>query len=466
VTALSKATLTELSGDRTPTPAGDPVEVQFNPSSLRLQMTNNVEGGKSTTRPVEQHTGKSSDTLSLELVFDTADEGTTSAPRSVRERTADISKFVRPKDGAKQTPPRLRLQWGDFLFEGVMTSYSEELDLFASTGEPLRAKVQVSILGQDTRFESLATGPGAGTGAGAQPPGGGAGAGDGPIDRVATALGGESAPALAARLGLDPSAWRGMSFGDASPLTLSAGLEVGFSASLSAGAGIGVRAGVEAGLGLSLEARLGLPPTTGGAPGGPAPATAAAPAAASGAALAAAGGVGAAVEQLKIGRSEAARAQALAAFAAPGATAAAEGADAATVPAAPRPAPLRDGDEPSATVRRPAPPAAPPPRADARAVTFGFGVPLRARITGAVRSHDALDGRAVVGVRAPDAGVALTRDPTVAPWQVLPAAHEARTAADAAQLLRRPPRPCGCIGGAGCGCGGAGCGCRGHGSGG
>jgi Contractile injection system tube protein len=457
VTALAKASLQELTGDRNPTESGAPIDVQFNPASLRLQMTNNVEGGKTTTRPVEQHTGTSSDTLTLELVFDTADEGTTQSPRNVRERTAEVAKFVRPKDGSggsKQTPPRVRFQWGDFLFEGVMTSYSEDLDLFASTGVPLRAKVSVSIQGQDPKYESLASGPGAATGAGAKAPGGLGGAGAA-LNRVATALGGESAAGLAARLGLDPSAWRGLSFGGGSPLSLGAGLEVGFSASLSASVGIGVRAGVEAGLGVSLEARLGLAAGTAVgvsslAPGQAGGATTPA-AAAQGVALTSAGGVGAALETAKIARSREAATQALQAFAAPGApAAAAPSAPLALLPAPSRPAPLRTTAQPSAAARGAAPPAPPPPQADARAISFGLGVPLRARVTGAARTPT---GPPVIAARPPDSAVPLTEDPTVAPWTQLPAAHAARAAADDVQRQRRPVRPCGCGGGSGCRCG-------------
>ena len=48
---------------------------------------------------------------SLELVFDTADEGTTGSPKSVRAKTAQIERFVFPtsqtEDGQKQPkPPR------------------------------------------------------------------------------------------------------------------------------------------------------------------------------------------------------------------------------------------------------------------------------------------------------------------------------------------------------------------------
>ena len=75
---LAKAFLVELLGntkDSKPNPKRDPIPVQFNPTSLHLQMTNNEEGGKSRQRQAEQSTGAATTTLSLDLVFDSADEG-------------------------------------------------------------------------------------------------------------------------------------------------------------------------------------------------------------------------------------------------------------------------------------------------------------------------------------------------------------------------------------------------------
>src|ERR1700761_5423678 len=98
---LPKAMLFELKPDgRLQTDStGQPrpgIEVQFNPATMRLQISNATEGGESLGRQVRQHLGKSSTTLTLDLIFDTADEGTTVAPRSVRDRTAIIEKYVLP----------------------------------------------------------------------------------------------------------------------------------------------------------------------------------------------------------------------------------------------------------------------------------------------------------------------------------------------------------------------------------
>ena len=108
MSALEKATLSELSADGTQT-VGDPVPVQFNPTTMKLQLSNSTEGGKSRGRQTRQFLGSSSTVLTVDLVFDTADEGETDTPRSVRERTNAIEKYVLPKSQGKdkQAPPKL-----------------------------------------------------------------------------------------------------------------------------------------------------------------------------------------------------------------------------------------------------------------------------------------------------------------------------------------------------------------------
>ncbi|MCP5119763.1 MAG: hypothetical protein GY953_53880, partial [bacterium] len=66
---LEKATLQAISSDESASPIGDPIPVQFNPTTLRLQITNSTEGGESRGKQVRQYTGSSSSTLNLELIF-------------------------------------------------------------------------------------------------------------------------------------------------------------------------------------------------------------------------------------------------------------------------------------------------------------------------------------------------------------------------------------------------------------
>jgi Contractile injection system tube protein len=477
--SLSKASLREYS-DNPSTDKGlesTEFEVQFNPQSLKLQLDNKVEGGDTKGSQRRQYLGKASTTLSFDLHFDTADEGTTEKPVSVRTRTAMVERFVLPKGSgnSKQAPPKCLFHWDELTLTGVIDSISIDFELFAPNGTPLRAKMGVSIKEQDAKYELDKAGPGANNANSATPPGKpGNGPGTtsaaGPTDRSAPALGGESAADFAARMGLDPSAWRGIAaqIGGGASLSLAAGASISFSSSLSASVGIGVSAGVDFGASASVDASFGLSASAGF------------DASASGFALSAAGGVGAAIESVSIVKSASASASARRAFgnavpasggagssaAAPRAAAGLPSIGAASLPSAsaaalapafdlPPPAtnvkpalpdqpraPLQLGG--SAISTQVAAPAPPPPRADARAASFGYGVPLKPRVGSAadLRS-DAASGRVALKPASTAADVLVAGDPSAPPWTRLPAGT-AQTAADKTQARRSPRCGCGC----------------------
>jgi hypothetical protein len=229
-----------------------------------------------------------------------------------------------------------------------------------------------------------------------------------------------------------------------STLSLKAGAEVDFNASLSTGGGVGVSVGVESGAASTPEAALGLDPR--GAVPSPAGISLGTSGASAGFALAAAGGVTAAIETAKTLKATDAATRAKAAFSPTPSLASSARAKGAieTRPEQPR-GPLAIGGIPSASAQLATPSAPPPPAADSRAVSFGFGVPLRDRVSvGADLRNDAISGRIPLlphsrfnDLLEPGA------DPTAAPWTHLPAATS-RKAADAIQEFRRPTRPCGC----------------------
>jgi hypothetical protein len=434
--SLSKASLQEITADKAAKPVGEPLSVQFNPQSLKLDLANKIEGGDTKGRQQRQYLGKTSTTLSFDLHFDTADDGTTEAPVSVRTQTAMVERFVLPKGTGndKQAPPKCRFHWDKLIIDGVIESVSIDFELFAANGTPLRAKMGVSIKEQDSRYELLESGPGANNANSATPPGrpgtGPGSTGAGPTDRSAQALGGESAADFAARMGLDPSAWRGIAaqLGGGASLSLSAGASIDFSASLSASAGIGVSAGVNLGASGSLAASFGL---AGGDSRGAVPASTS-----GGFALAAAGGLGAALASVATAKSDAAASGARRSFgsAVPGAPSGVP-----PVAAAPKPSPPAQTRTPvrlsgaaagalsgaggSLLASAAAPPAPPPPQADPRASSFGFGVPLRPR--------------------AATAAPLEFTDPTAPAWLQGPAGASS-SAADLVQARRLPRKPCGC----------------------
>lgn len=416
MTALEKARLEVLDRSGKVT---ESIPVQFNPSTMTLQMSNSNDGGGTRGRQTQQYNGSSSTTLSLDLEFDTADDGTTEQPVDVRTHTRKVAQFVLPGgEASKQAPPRVGFRWGTFELVGVMSSLTEELGLFSSGGVPLRAKVSVQIKEQDPKFDALERGPGANTDTGppaageggAAGPGGPGTSGGGIADTAAPALAGETPADFLARNGLAPAAWRalGSALGAlADGIELEAGLSVEFAASLSVGVGVGVSAGFQAGLDASLGASLGLEGGgTGGAAGGAG--------LQQGFALASAGGLTAASETAKATAASDAAAAARASFGqAPR--------DAAPPPRGPAALGALRGPLAASVVGglRP-PPAAPaplPPKADPRTTTFGLGVPLRDRV--GVPGAEA-DGYVVIGATAPiDASTRSHRPGRSAPWEQL-----------------------------------------------
>lgn len=471
--ALEKARLMEIDADEAAKPvSGSEIPVQFNPQSLKLSLANVVGKQDTASAKVRQSIGNASTTLSFELQFDTSDEGSTDAPVSVRTRTSAIERFVLAKPGSKQKqrPPKARFIWKDLQIDGIIEDVSIDFDLFAADGTPLRAKMSVTMKEQDARYMRGELGSGANTASGVRPPGmssagpgsfgasagmgiglsagigisGGIGFGAGAsigasfTDSTRLALSGESAAEFAVRAGLDPAAWRGVTAGMDSTLSLRGGAEVDFNASLSSGAGVGVTVGVEAGASASPEAALGLDqrgaiPTPAGVALGGAGASA-------GFAIAAAGGVGAAIETVKTFKANGAADAAKAAFS--------------TAPGPPRKrpdqsrAPMAVGGIPSAATQAAAPSAPAPPVADVRAVSFGFGVPLRARAGVGGSELRAVAPSGAIPLRPNTAAIAILQpssDPTEAPWKHLPI-DSSRRVADKIQSARRPTRPCGCLG--------------------
>jgi len=466
---------------------GDPIPVQFNPSTLKLQISNQTEGGESRGRQARQYTGSSSTILTMELVFDTADEGTTDQPVSVLTKTSQIEQFVYPRSErkSKQAPPKLHFEWGGLILEGVVQSITIDLEHFAPNGVPLRAKVGLSFKEQDRKYELLSSGPGANKSAGAPAPGqaspgavGSFGAGfsaqaglsasaglglsaglSGSASfggQVGVAIGGESAAEFAARVGVDPGAWRGLSFeaGAGGSLSLEAGAEVGFSADLSANAGVGVFAGANAGASASLEGAFGLKAEAGvigvagvGASGQVQQAFS----------LAAAGGLGAAIESVKIARSEMAVAQTRQAFAVTASAAPPTHSTAGSAPTrsaqpATRPSlpeqkrtPARLAGLPGPGVPSEVAPA--PPVADPRATSFGFGVPLRRTFGSAsLERSSVLRGRVPLAAKTGQGDVPITQDPTTPPWQALPATGLSLGNAKTAKKSPMSKPPCACAG--------------------
>ncbi len=511
---LETATLTRMTADEGPPreePGSTPIQVQFNPSSLHLAYSAAISRGQNQGMQKAQSTGTNSAVLTVELQFDSADEGTSGSPISVRTKTLPVEALVlpvKPRGGGsgepKSAPPRVRFHWGDLSVIGIISSMNIDFDLFADNGFPLHAKIGFSISQQDPVLANEEAGPGADRSNATVPGKAGAGAvggiglglsaglgiqaglsaglglgasfsaGASVGGQTALAIGGESVAELAARVGVDPAAWRAIAVGQVDgTLSLEAGAQLDFDTGFSAGAGLGVSVGVESDVQASLAASFGLDATA--RPDRSAALTG------SGFALAAGGGLAASLETVNIVRTASAATQTRAAFAAPpppGPLSPANGvpagvnvpaardlaslpratADAATRPPSGRGSPARpDRPEqprtplaltglPTASQIAGAPPAPRPPAVDPRATSYGFGVPLRPRVGNAAEERSgAVRGAIPLRPRVRGAAAPMSDDPTLPPWVSLPPARAQGTAPVAGR------GPCCCSSG-GCGC--------------
>ena len=447
-------------------------EVQFNPTSLRIARQNNIDHGATTTKSVRrQSPSAQSATLTFDLEFDTAEEadpppsgsassgGPTSSsphPVDVRTKTLIVRQFAEPtKDKPTSPPPPVRFIWGTFVFTGLVTQVTEDLDYFSPDGRPLRAKVSVTITEKNTDWEAKLTGAAARTDSGATPSGSGQGSGPGSPpaanpDTAALAQAGESLQQLLSRLDADPATWRAAMAGLSSPLGLAAGAQVQLAAGVSASAGVGASAGFALGAGAtasaSLGAALGLSAGVGAGLGASAVAG-----------LGAGAGVGAgfgvsgdasAAAGFTAGGGVAVDAEAAAGFSlAEGGGVAASYAVVAGAGAASSVAAARDafsvppaGSGAGASVLGSASVGGLSASArfdlDPRTQGYGLGIPLgtRAQATTVVATTSA--GSGIVTARSRNGEVSVAVDVSTAPWVQLPPSGSGRSAADAQQRRR------------------------------
>ncbi len=180
--------------------------VTFNPTTLKVSYTSSIEGGGSRGKKQSQYIGKQSTELSVELILDTTEVSNTTALRmewgdeesrqqaarcsgdvDVRIFTLRVAALMAPRDpkADKPAPTRVQFVWGAFLFEGVVKSLTETLELFSAEGIPLRASLQLALAEDSLEFRR-------------------GDAKGGRVKRLAIPAAGGSAAEAASEAGLDP----------------------------------------------------------------------------------------------------------------------------------------------------------------------------------------------------------------------------------------------------------------------
>lgn len=141
-----------------------PVVVQFNPESLKVSHSNQVQTHAQNHNSAMQYVGRGRSTLAVELIFDVSGVDS-SETQDVQRLTRQVSYFMvakptgnsgkplantQQKGGAKKEKqkyvvPGLRFQWGSFVFDGILTSLNENLELWSEDGYPLRSILSLSM---------------------------------------------------------------------------------------------------------------------------------------------------------------------------------------------------------------------------------------------------------------------------------------------------------------------------------
>jgi nucleoid-associated protein YgaU len=134
---------------------GTQIEALYNPE--KYSVTKGVQyaeiGIPGLDEPVLQFIRGQNEKVTLDLFFDTTEQGMVDNVMDVRTLTTDVYSLLKV-DTATHAPPRFTIEWGNgqSLFGqgatsslSVLESMTEEFTLFAPTGEPLRAKLTVTI---------------------------------------------------------------------------------------------------------------------------------------------------------------------------------------------------------------------------------------------------------------------------------------------------------------------------------
>jgi hypothetical protein len=163
------------------------VEVQFNPDSLKLSFSNQIQNNNPSPGSGEgeagaaggggggddrangtsgrQFVGAGVTKLTVQLWFDANGESRDGQRvDDVRKLTQKVIEFIRPKplkgDATKLVPPGVRFAWGSFIFEGLVDSIEESIEFFSPEGRPLRASINLGLSQQTILFNAMDKGNG------------------------------------------------------------------------------------------------------------------------------------------------------------------------------------------------------------------------------------------------------------------------------------------------------------------
>lgn len=123
---------------------GPPWQALFNPTELAFSRKNkyNTTPSAGASKPQTSYGGGEPDQVSLDLFLDGT--GVVESPLTVAARVEALLELTSFQGNTHQ-PYYLHAFWGSFEFRGVMTQADVTYTLFDRSGEPLRAKVKITL---------------------------------------------------------------------------------------------------------------------------------------------------------------------------------------------------------------------------------------------------------------------------------------------------------------------------------
>jgi nucleoid-associated protein YgaU len=146
------------------------LDVQFNPTEFSMEKAAQIAeiAIPGIDSPVLQFVRGQNEKVTLELFFDTTEDGTAAGATSVTTKTNEFYALVK-MSGEEHAPPRCRFGWGDEFpglvnqtgtvsgtrkaFDCIVESIQQKFTLFSPEGVPLRATLSVSL----REYKSLET---------------------------------------------------------------------------------------------------------------------------------------------------------------------------------------------------------------------------------------------------------------------------------------------------------------------
>jgi hypothetical protein len=133
------------------------IDVQFNPTEYTLNKGAQIAeiAIPGLDSPILQFIRGQNERLTLDLFYDTTDEGMGEPARDVRDLTKSIYQLVKIQPQT-HAPPRICFTWGKGLsFKAIVESVQQKFSLFNPVGIPLRATLSVTFREYKTLEEQL-----------------------------------------------------------------------------------------------------------------------------------------------------------------------------------------------------------------------------------------------------------------------------------------------------------------------